>query len=111
MKEIEKQKKSVASVSAKPPPAPQVHLPPSIPVKITNIIHCDCCTNSITSDILEFEGGQFHPNCLVCHSCKSKLMNQKIFKEDKGLVCQKCKHTPKCKNFTFLYYAIDVILN
>ena len=94
-KELEKQK-SASTATPKPTLAAPV-LPDAISVKKTSTIHCDNCTKYLTSDFVEFDGGNYHQDCLACYSCKKVLKGQKIYKEEKGLACEKCKQQLKCK--------------
>ena len=75
--------------------------PVPVPTKTTNIIHCDDCTKPLTASILEFNGGNYHLECLVCYSCKIQLKDSKIYREEKGLACEKCKHIVKCMILQF----------
>ena len=87
-----------AAAAAKPPPPPPAPpAPVAVPRKQKNTIHCDHCTKALTTEILEFEGGNFHFDCLVCYKCNKKLKGQKIYQEEKGLACDNCKETLKCK--------------
>ena len=68
--------------------------------------HFNSCTKPLLSETVEFEDGNYHPDCLACYSCKTKLRGQAIYQEDKGLACEKCKHTVKCNCFNLCLIAI-----
>lgn len=85
---------SAQAAVAQPQPAPPAPVP--VPTKPTNVIHCDYCTKPITDSLTEFDDGNYHFECLVCNLCKTLLRGQKIYQEENGLACEKCKHTVKC---------------
>ena len=91
-KELAKQQAALEAISK----ASSATEPPK-PIILQNTIHCDCCTKSITSEIVYFEGENFHLECFACHSCKTKLKYQAVFREENGLACEKCKRHVKCK--------------
>ena len=98
----DKKKKAREQQAVVSAPKPEPPLPKPVPIKQTNVIHCDSCTKPLTSEIVEFEDGNYHPDCLACYSCKTKLRGQTIYQEEKGLACENCKHTVKCNYFRFL---------
>ena len=67
--------------------------------KVIKTIHCDTCSEAVDDASAEFDGGKFHVECLVCYSCKCQLKDKKVYREDKGLACEKCKKTTSCKIF------------
>ena len=105
----EKKKKAREQQAAASAPKPEPPLPTPVPIKQTNVIHCDSCTGALLQETVEFEDGNYHPDCLACYSCKTKLRGQTIYQEEKGLACEKCKHTVKCKYLIFLIIIYQTI--
>ena len=99
----EKKKKELAKQQAVLDAAAAKAVPPPKPVVLKRTMHCDCCTGPITSEIIDFEGEYWHFDCFSCYSCKSKLKYQTVFRQEKGLVCFKCKKQVKC-NFDYKKY-------
>ena len=91
-KEIAKQQEAYEAANKKAPPPP-----PPKPVVVKSTFHCDCCSKTITSEVVDFEGESFSLECFACHSCKTNLKYRAAFRVDKGLLaCEKCKKSVKC---------------
>ena len=69
---------------------------PAKPIK--NTFHCDKCTKGITTEVIDFEGANLHLECFKCASCDISLQFRKVFQNDKGLACDKCRKPAKCKS-------------
>ena len=74
---------------------------PQKPVK--NTFHCDKCTKGISTEVIEFEGANLHLECFKCATCDISLQFRKVFQNDKGLACDKCRKPAKCKLKSILF--------
>ncbi len=71
------------------------HVPPIKSLK--NTIHCDKCTKELKSEIVDYEGENFHLQCFVCTLCSISLKSVAVVHTEKGLICENCKKAVKCK--------------
>ncbi|KAK2722982.1 four and a half LIM domains protein 5-like isoform X2 [Artemia franciscana] len=51
---------------------------------------CQKCSKNILNEVLKYDGGAYHKDCFVCHTCRLTLAGKKFMKHDGNLVCTDC---------------------